>query len=322
MAAGNPIDREMLAQVRRIQVRTDRMVTDVLAGGYSSVFRGSGIEFDEVREFIEGDDLRSVDWNVTARMGRPHVKKFMEERELTVLFVLDVSASMGFGSDPGSESRSALQPRAVREAAALFCGCVAFAAARNNDKAGLIAFSDRIETFLPGKKGKHHALRLVRDVFARPASGSGSDLAAALDFAGAVQRKRAVVFVVSDFLQVDGHERPLRLLARKHDVIAVRLRDHRTEELPSGGLLRLRDLESGAARWVDCGSRRVRQQWQQLRQAERERFVQDCRRAGVDPLLLDLPADAAGGRGDLRARFIGNAIVGFFRMRERRGGRR
>lgn len=318
--AANAIDREMLAQVRRIQVRTDRMVTDVLAGGYSSVFRGSGIEFDEVREFIEGDDLRAVDWNVTARTGRPHVKKYMEERELTVLFALDVSASMGFGSDPqpgGGEPR----PRPLREAAALFCGCVAFAAARNNDKAGLVAFSDRIETWLPPKKGRQHVLRLVREVFADTAQGRGSDLGAALDFVGRVQRKRAVVFVVSDFLLQGAWERPLRLLANRHDVIAVRLRDQRHERLPERGLLRLCDLETGAERWVDCGNRAVQRAHRQAVAADRERFVSGCRRAGVDPLPIDLPPPAADGT-DLRARQIGNAIVGFFRMRERRGGRR
>ena len=211
----------------------------------------------------------------------------------------------------------------MREAAALFCGCVAFAAARNNDKAGLVSFSDRIETYVPGKKGKHHALRLVREVFAPAASGSGSDLVQALDFLGRVQRKRAVVFVVSDFLFAADCERSLRLLANRHDVIAVRLRDHRSEQLPARGLLRLRDLETGAERLVDCSSAAVRRAHQRLLAQDRERFVTTCRRAGVDTLLLDLPAEtAATGGGDRRARYVGNAIVGFFRMRERRTGRR
>ena len=146
--------REMLRQVRRIQVRTDRMVTDVMAGGYSSVFRGSGIEFDEVREFAEGDELRSVDWNVTARVGRPFVKKFVEERELSVLFVLDLSASMAFGAKPAG----VLPRRSVATTAALFVGCVAFAAARNNDKAGLITFTHDVERYVPCKKGRNHVL--------------------------------------------------------------------------------------------------------------------------------------------------------------------
>src|ERR1041384_4649535 len=147
-----PLDREMLAQVARIHVHTRRMVTDVMTGGYTSVFRGSGIEFDEVREFIEGDDPRTVDWNVTARTGRPHIKKFMEERELSVLFLLDASASTAFGTATAGGPKA----RTVRETAALFVGCIAFAAARNNDKAGMITFSDRIERYVPAKKGKGH----------------------------------------------------------------------------------------------------------------------------------------------------------------------
>src|SRR5262245_4091874 len=169
--------REMLRQIRRIQVRTDRMVTDVMAGGYTSVFRGSGIEFDEVREFTEGDDLRSVDWNVTARTGRPHIKKFMEERELSVVLLLDVSPSTASGTRPAGHGRA----RSVRETAALVCGCFALAAARNNDKAGMVTFTDRIERQVPPKKGRRHVLRLIREAWAQERQGSGTDLALALD---------------------------------------------------------------------------------------------------------------------------------------------
>ncbi|HEB54212.1 MAG TPA: DUF58 domain-containing protein, partial [bacterium] len=213
------LDPELLAEARRIQLRADRMVTDVMAGGYSSVFRGSGIEFDEVREFAEGDELRSVDWNVTARVGRPFVKKFIEERELTVMFLLDVSSSMAFGTKPtGSERRT------VTQTAAQFVGCVAFAAARNNDKAGLITFADDIELYVPAKKGRNHVLRLIREACEPPRTGRHTDFRRALDYVGRVQRKRAIVFVVSDFLGADC-ERELRLLGRRHEVIAVRLRD-------------------------------------------------------------------------------------------------
>src|SRR5262245_13311287 len=220
--------REMLRQVRRIQVRTDRMVTDVMAGGYTSVFRGAGIEFDEVREFTEGDDLRSIDWNVTARTGRPHVKKFMEERELSVLLLLDVSPSADFGTDPqpppvaghGAPQRA----RSVRETAALVSGCIAFAAARNNDKAGIVTFTDRVERYVPAKKGRRHVLRLIREAWAQERQGRGTDLGCALEFVGRIQRRRAVVFVISDFF-AEVPERALRLLGRRHDVIAVRIRD-------------------------------------------------------------------------------------------------
>jgi len=301
-----PLDREMLAQVARIHVHTRRMVTDVMTGGYTSVFRGSGIEFDEVREFIEGDDPRTVDWNVTARTGRPHIKKFMEERELSVLFLLDASASTAFGSSPVDQPG---RVRTVRETAALFVGCIAFAAARNNDKAGMIAFSDRIERYVPCKKGKGHVLRLIREAYAPEPEGKGTDLGKALDYCGRVQRKRAVVFAISDFFG-PGWEQPLRLLARRHDLICVRIRDPHSEELPRAGLLYLRDPETGAGRFVDTGSARVRAALASHVAAERVRVLDVCRKSGVD--LLDVPT-----RGS-----VADPIVRFFRMRERRGGHR
>jgi uncharacterized protein (DUF58 family) len=300
------IDRELLAQVRRIQVRTSRMVTDVMAGGYVSVFRGAGIEFDEVREFTEGDDLRAVDWNVTARTGRPHVKKYMEERELTVLFLLDLSASTGFGT-----SKRGARARTVREAAAEFCACLALAASRNNDKAGLIAFSDRIELYVPAKKGPRHVLRLIREALAARAQGRGTDLALALDYAARVQRKRAVVFLVSDFLVEQGSwERALRLVARRHDVVAARILDPASWELPRAGLLHLRDAETGRARWIDSGARNVREAHAAAMRAWAERLQATFRRAGVDP--LEVWTD----------RSVAEPIVRFFRMRELRGAHR
>jgi uncharacterized protein (DUF58 family) len=302
------IDRELLAQVRRIQVRTNRIVTDVMAGGYTSVFRGAGIEFEEVREFAEGDDPRAVDWNVTARTGRPHIKKFVEERELIVLFVLDVSASMRFGT------LRAGGPASVREAAAQFCACLALAAARNNDKAGLIAFSDRIERFVPAKKGSRHVLRLIREALLLQPAGRGTGLQAALEFAAHVQRKRAIVFVVSDFagLPPASWERALRLLARRHDVVAVRIADLASEALPAAGLVRLFDLETGAAAWVDAGSARVRAAHTAVVQGRAAAWRQALRRSGADPIEIVL-----GPRGA-----IADAIVRFFRMRELRGLRR
>ena len=300
--------REMLRQVRRIQVRTDRMVTDVMAGGYTSVFRGSGIEFDEVREFAPGDDVRSVDWNVTARAGKPFVKKFMEERELTVMVVLDVSPSTTFGTEPqvaASNERS----RTVRETAALVCGCFAFAAARNNDKAGLVTFTDRIERYVPAKKGRRHVLRLIREAYAQEHEGRGTDLAQALDYAGRIQRRRSVMIVISDFFAPLA-EKQLRVLAKRHDVIAVRIRDPHSERLPDAGLLRLRDPETGIEALVDSSSKRVRAEFEQRVADDRARFESVCKRASVD--LMDV-----GTRGS-----VADPIVRFFRMRERRGGRR
>ncbi len=307
--------REMLRQVRRIQVRTDRMVTDVMAGGYTSVFRGAGIEFDEVREFAPGDDVRSVDWNVTARAGRPFVKKFMEERELTVMLAVDVSASTLFGTEPDAgalgargAADGAARARTVRETAALVCGCFAFAAARNNDKAGMVTFTDRVERYVPAKKGRRHVLRLIREAYAQEHEGQGTDLSAALDFAGRVQRRRSVLIVVSDFLAAPPAQK-LRLLSRRHDVIAVRIRDPHSETLPKAGLLRLVDPETGARVLVDTDDARVQQELAERVRQERARFEEACRKAGVD--LLDV-----GTRGSLA-----DPIVRFFRMRERRGSR-
>ncbi|MGC6487959.1 MAG: DUF58 domain-containing protein [Planctomycetota bacterium] len=314
------LDPELLAEARRVQLRADRMVTDVMSGGYSSVFRGSGIEFDEVREFAEGDEMRSVDWNVTARVGRPFVKKFVEERELTVLFLLDASSSMGFGTKP---SGRAAESRTAAATAALFVGCVAFAAARNNDKAGLVTFADEVGRYVPAKKGRNHVLRLIREALLPPRVGRGTDLRAALDYAGRVQRKRAIVFVVSDFLEPGGvvaYERELRRLAGRHEVIAVRVRDPFAAGmdraggdvalLPRAGLLHLVDPERGRSVAVDTQSRAVRDELQRRWRQERADLGGLCRRTGVD--LMDVPTEGS----------VADPLVRFFRMRELRGARR
>ncbi|MBK8097128.1 MAG: DUF58 domain-containing protein [Planctomycetes bacterium] len=320
--ADSGLDRQMLAQVRRIQVRTDRMVTDVMAGGYSSVFRGSGIEFDEVREFAEGDDLRSIDWNVTARAGRPFVKKFTEERELTVLLLLDVSASTAFVTRPPDRTDS----RSVAATMALFCGCIAFAAAKNQDKVGLVTFSVGQPRWVPAKKGRAHALRIIRDAVATERTGAGSALGEAVDFVARVQRKKAVVFVISDFFGATP-ERQLRLLAQRHDTIAVRVRDPfeggvdprvRTSasdpdpvpRLPNVGLLHRRDLETGQEIDLDTSSKAVVDGLWAAQVAERTRLREFCQRAGID--LLDVPTFGS----------VADPIVRFFQMREKRGGRR
>jgi uncharacterized protein (DUF58 family) len=316
------IDRELLAQVRRIQVRTRRLVNDVMTGGYSSVFRGSGIEFDEVREYVDGDDIRSVDWNVTARLGRPFVKTYVEERELTVRFLLDVSASMDFGSRRRADGQ---RVRRVRDAAAEVCACLALAAGRNNDKVGLVAFSDRIERDVPAKKGSQHLLRLIRDALAVAVGaggeqrlGVGTDLGVAFDHTLRVQRRRAVLFVVSDWISAVGpdgsgaeaFEQRLRRLSLKHDVSAVVVRDPVQVELPrNAGLLRLRDLETGEDAVVDTSSRRVREAYAE-RVAARDR--------ALDAVLRRCRVDRIDVRTD---RSVADPLVRFFRMRERRGAR-
>ena len=294
---------ELLEEVRRIDVLSRRLVNDVLSGGYSSVFRGAGLEFESVREYVDGDDPRKVDWNVTARMGRPFVKTYVEEREQTVLFLLDLSASMTGGFSHWS----------ARQMAARVAACLALSAVRNDDKVGLIAFSDTVDKYVPPKKGVAHGLRIVRDCLALPGSSARTEMKPALEFASRVVGRHAVVFVVSDFL-TDGWQNALSLCARRHDVVAVRLR---VPELapPATGLLRVRDPETGVEHVVDWRSRRVRDAYTEQVAAWRVRTEDGLRRARVD--LMDVPVPRSR---DIDA--VAGPIVRFFRMREARGAKR
>lgn len=294
---------ELLAEVRRIEVQSRRLVADLVAGGYSSVFRGAGIEFEGVREYAEGDDPRRVDWNVTARVGRPFVKTYVEEREQTVLFLFDVSASTEGGWGPWS----------VRETGARVCACLALSASRNGDKAGLVAFGADVERWVPPKKGLGHALRIVRDCLALPAPPAPTRLEPALEFATRVVRRRAIVFVVSDFL-ADGWQRAMGLCARRHDVVAVRLLAPEAAP-PTSGLVRLADPETGATHVVDWASPRVRRAWAERVGAWRARTEADLRRLRVDRMDVDVPR-----RPDRDA--VARPLLAFFRMRERRGEKR
>ncbi|MCZ6787695.1 MAG: DUF58 domain-containing protein [Planctomycetota bacterium] len=294
---------ELLEEVRRIDVLSKRLVTDVMAGRYSSVFRGSGIEFDRVREYVEGDAQRAVDWNVTARMGRPFVKTYTDERELTVLFLLDLSASMAGGFSLWS----------ARQTAARICACLALSATRNNDKVGLIGFSDGVDKYVPAKKGVGHALRIVRDCLALPGGSGRTNLAPALEFTSRVVRRHAILFLVSDFL-TDGWQHALGLCARRHDVIAVRLLAPELDP-PNAGLLRTRDPESGRETVVDWSSPRVRAAYAQRIAAWRQETEDDLRRAKVD--LMDVPISR-----ELDKDMIVRPILKFFRMRELRGTKR
>ena len=294
---------ELLEEVRRIDVLSKRLVNDVLAGGYSSVFRGAGLEFDTVREYVEGDDPRKVDWNVTARMGRPYVKEYVEEREQTVLFVLDLSASMDAGFAHWSP----------RQMAARMCACLALSAVRNDDKVGLVAFSEGVDRYVPPNKGVPHALRIVRDCLALHPGGSASAIAPALEFVSRVVPRHAIVFLVSDFLG-EGWEHALSLCARRHDVVAVRLLAPELEPV-AAGLMRVRDPESGAEHVVDWGSRRVRDAYSERVAAWRERTATAIKRVKVD--LMDVPVPR---ERDTDA--IARPILRFFRMREERGAKR
>ena len=230
------IPREILKKIRQIEIRTNRLVNDTLGGAYHSVFKGQGMNFEEVREYQPGDEVRSIDWNVTARFGHPYIKKFKEERELTVILIVDVSASGQFGSVRQTKNELTAELAAV----------LAFSAIRNNDKVGLIMFTDQIEKYVPPKKGRRHVLRVIREILAFQPKGRGTNLRAALDYLNHVQSRRAVTFVLSDF-QVEDEEavrKKLRVASKRHDVVALSLRDPREEELPAVGLVELRDSET------------------------------------------------------------------------------
>ncbi len=269
------IPREILRKVRRIEIRTRKLVNESLAGGYHSVFKGQGMEFSEVREYQFGDDVRSIDWNVTSRMGHPFVKKYQEERELTVVLVVDVSASGTFGSAEQVKS----------EVMAEICALLAFSAIRNNDRVGLILFTDRVEKFVPPAKGQRHVLRVIREILFHRPVGRGTDLNAALEYLGRVIRRRAVVFLVSDFLTKD-FERSLRLVNRVHDLVALSVRDPRESELPAVGMVALEDAETGVVQVVDTGVRRLRQAFREAALAAQQRLRDLFRRLGIDTVEL------------------------------------
>jgi len=244
------IPQELINKIRQIEIYTSRMVDASFAGQYESVFKGRGMEFDEVREYTPGDDIRSIDWNVTARTGRPYIKHFVEEREMTVIFAVDLSASGDFGT----------VNKAKNELAAEFCAVLAFAAAKNNDKVGLLIFTDQIELYIPPKKGISHMLRLVRELLYFKMQKRKTNIAEGLDYLARVVRKRATIFLVSDFIETD-FKRPLSLLNKRHDVIAVSVRDVAEITLPNIGLIELADAETGEIALVDTSSRQFRDRY-------------------------------------------------------------
>ena len=287
--------KQILKNVRQIEIRTRGLVNQLFSGEYHSVFKGRGMEFSEVREYQFGDDVRTIDWNVSARFNRPFVKVFEEERELTVMLLVDMSGSQDYGTSP----------RFKRDIAAELCAVLAFSAIKNNDKVGMIIFTDRIEKFIPPKKGRSHILRIIRDIIAFVPEGHGTDIRAGLEYFHRVTKKRSIAFLISDFLN-EGYENPLRIAARKHDLIAVELHDPRERVLPDVGLIKLRDAETGDERWIDSARRTVREAYTRhwdVRQSERaRRFLI----ANVDRIAVDVQ------KGYIQP------LVEFFRMRERR----
>lgn len=242
------IPKEILKKIRAIEIRTTRLVNDLFGGEYQSVFKGQGMEFADVREYVAGDDIRTIDWNVTARSQQPFVKKFVEERELTVLFVVDMSGSQFFGSAEKLKSEIAAEITAV----------LAFSAVKNHDKTGLLIATDHVEKFIPVKKGKMHVLRVVREILFYKPKNRKTRLSAAFEYLHNFLTRTAVIFVISDFMD-QGYEKALKILSRRHDVIAIHLRDKREEEFPDVGLVELEDQESGEFLLADSSHKPIRE---------------------------------------------------------------
>ena len=286
---------EILKKIRALEIKTKGLVQTAFAGDYHSVFKGRGMNFEDVREYQPGDEIRAIDWNVTARLGAAFVKKFTEERELTVILVVDVSASGNFGSSSQSK----------RELAAEVACLLAFSAIRNNDKVGLLLFSDRVELFIPPKKGRSHTLRIIREILFFEPAGRGTAPALALDYLNKVVTRRAVVFFVSDF-QTGDFSRELSVSGRRHDFIAVHIQDQREEHLPNVGIITLEDAETGEQIEVNTADRSTRARFSALAEAHRAELNRTLRRNNIDAILLRT------GENYLPA------LRAFFKQRERR----
>ena len=273
---------DLIARIRRIEITTRKLVSDSLAGEYQSVFKGRGMEFDEVRQYHPGDDVRSIDWNVTARTGEPYVKSFIEERELTAMLVVDVSGSGDFGT----------RNRFKRELAVELAAVMSIAATTNNDKVGLLLFTDRVESMVPPRKGRSHVLRMVRDLLVFQPVGSGTDIRLALDTVHQMLKRRSIVFLVSDFLaDPESYRQAMMVTNRRHDVVAFDLNDPLEHQMADVGILSLEDAETGERRWVDTGSRLWRQEFAdrvtRLEEGKRDVFSS----AGVDRISVTTERD-------------------------------
>ena len=295
------IPKELVKKIRYIQLVTNRAVNASLAGEYSSVFKGRGMEFDEVREYQPGDEIRTIDWNVTARTGHPFVKRYVEERELTVLFAVDISASGSFGTTAQKKS----------EVAAELCALLAFSAIKNNDKVGMLLFSEEVELFIPPKKGVAHVLRIIREVLYYKPRRRGTDIAQALNFMARVMRRQGVIFLISDFMAPD-FAKPLGLMASKHDMIAISINDRREFDLPALGLMQFVDAETGRMVVVDTSDRNFQARYKEGAKQRQEELVGLLAARAVDhiPIILrDEPQKGAAYLDDL---------LRFFKRRERR----
>jgi uncharacterized protein (DUF58 family) len=275
---------ELMNKVRRIEIRTRRLVNDSFAGEYHSVFKGQGMEFDEVRPYLPGDEVRTIDWNVTARMGQPYVKKYVEERELTVMLVVDASGSGDFASEG----------KFKRELAAELASVLSFSATTNKDKVGLLIFTDKVELYIPPRKGRRHVLRLIRELLAFEPEGNGTDIKLALDTVNQLLKRRSIVFLVSDFLDdASKYKKPLFMTNRKHDVIAVDLHDPLESEIPDVGMLALEDAESGELVWLDTSDPAWRERFALQASTFERTKQQTLASAGVDRVQIRTDKDYA-----------------------------
>ncbi|MGB0408579.1 MAG: DUF58 domain-containing protein [Opitutales bacterium] len=264
---------DIIKKVRRLEIRTRKLVTDSVTGAYHSSFKGRGMDFEEVREYAIGDDVRTIDWNVSAKMDKPFVKVYREERELTLMLLIDLSASGIFGSIDQSK----------RERAAEIASVLAFSATRNNDKVGLLLYTEAVEHYIPPKKGRRHILRVIRDILFVEPEQRGTDHKSALDYLNRVQRRKTVVFLISDFLEADSSLfNTLALTNQRHDLIAIALSDPRESELPPVGLITLEDAETGEMVEIDTGSKALRERYKQLAAKRRNAFQSGMRKKGID----------------------------------------
>jgi uncharacterized protein (DUF58 family) len=289
------LTKELLKQVRQIEIRTKGLVNQVFSGEYHSVFKGRGMEFSEVREYQFGDDIRNIDWNVTARFGHPFIKIFEEERELTVLLLVDLSGSLLFGTIEKTKQQIAAELSAI----------LAFSAMKNNDKVGLILFTDKIEKFVPPRKGRTHVLRLIREVLSFEPKGKTTNLKLALEYMNNAVKKKSIVFLISDFMD-QGYEKILRIVGKKHDLVGIVINDRREFELPKIGLVKLTDSETGRERWIDTSDSKVQKTITDIRQ----RVIQNRKSLFLASRLDSIEINT--GENYVKP------LVQFFRVRERR----
>ena len=289
------IPKDILKKIQQIQIHTRRLVNEAFVGEYHSVFKGRGMEFDEVREYQPGDEIRTIDWNVTARMGHPFIKRYVEERELTVMLLVDVSASGNFGSIKHLKN----------EVATEICAILALSAIKNNDKVGMIMFTDKIEKFIPPKKGPKHVLRVIRELLCSQPTGKGTNISVALEYLNKITHRRTISFVVSDFIAND-YAHALRIANKRHDMIAITIVDPREQELPNVGFIELRDAESDEILLLDTADSLARREFGALNNRRRLEQSRLFRSMGVDEILINTN------------RHHVEPIVRFFRMREKR----